>query len=384
MWRDEEDKGGFSLRGVTSHILRPKSLSPGKSGENTCKDFLLLAVKTIALVIIYYIFSIGLTFYNKWLFKDFHYPLITTSSHFLVTFIICSIARGMRSCCKKDVPTLEWDVYAKKVFLTGLASAIDIGLSNWSFVFITVSLYTMVKSSAILFILAFAILLKLEKPRWTLIFVVILISSGLFLFVYESTQFNLEGFILVLSASFIGGLRWTLSQILTQKQELGLTNPIDLMWHLTPTMFIGLFPLGLAHEGISFFATEQLFAAETFAEQLPTLIKIFVGGFIAFFLGFSEYLLLRNTSSLTFSICGIFKEICILLLATHYNHDQLTLKNWIGFTVCICGIILHIFLKNRHSNEPDASSEEIRMGLLGHNDLSSDFNSSSEDEIFTR
>lgn len=50
---------------------------------------------------------------------------------------------------------------------------------------------------------------------------VILIAGGLFLFVYESTQFNMEGFILVLSAAFIGGIRWTLSQILTQKQELG-------------------------------------------------------------------------------------------------------------------------------------------------------------------
>ena len=48
-----------------------------------------------------------------------------------------------------------------------------------------------------------------------------LISGGLFLFVYESSEFDLEGFILVLSASFIGGIRWTLSQIIAQKKELG-------------------------------------------------------------------------------------------------------------------------------------------------------------------
>ena len=57
--------------------------------------------------------------------------------------------------------------------------------------------------------------------RFSLIIVVCLIAGGLFLFVYESSQFNLEGFFLVLSASFIGGIRWTFSQILAQKKELG-------------------------------------------------------------------------------------------------------------------------------------------------------------------
>lgn len=54
-----------------------------------------------------------------------------------------------------------------------------------------------------------------------LIVVVLLISCGLFMFTYESTQFNLEGFIMVLLASFIGGIRWTLTQVLMQKAELG-------------------------------------------------------------------------------------------------------------------------------------------------------------------
>ena len=57
--------------------------------------------------------------------------------------------------------------------------------------------------------------------RCSLVLVVCLIAGGLFLFVYESSQFNLEGFILVLLASFLGGIRWTFSQILAQKKELG-------------------------------------------------------------------------------------------------------------------------------------------------------------------
>ncbi len=52
--------------------------------------------------------------------------------------------------------------------------------------------------------------------------VVILIVTGLLMFTYKSTAFNLEGFILVLSASVITGLRWSCAQITIQKEQLGV------------------------------------------------------------------------------------------------------------------------------------------------------------------
>lgn len=58
--------------------------------------------------------------------------------------------------------------------------------------------------------------------RVTLLLVVLLIAGGLFMFTYKSTQFNAQGFVLVLCASFLGDIRWTLTQILMQKAELGM------------------------------------------------------------------------------------------------------------------------------------------------------------------
>lgn len=59
--------------------------------------------------------------------------------------------------------SLSWKDSIRKVSLPGIASALDIGFSNWSFEFITISLYTMTKSTCIIFILGFAILFDLEK-----------------------------------------------------------------------------------------------------------------------------------------------------------------------------------------------------------------------------
>lgn len=79
--------------------------------------------------------------------------------------------------------------------------------------------------------------------------VVALISSGLFLFTFESTQFNTLGFCLVLGASVLSGIRWTLSQCLTQRKDYGLSNPIDMIFHIQPWMFVTLLPLAIIVEG---------------------------------------------------------------------------------------------------------------------------------------
>ena len=42
------------------------------------------------------------------------------------------------------------------------------------------------------------------------------------MFTYHATAFDTEGFVLVMVASFLSGLRWTLAQIVTQKNDIGM------------------------------------------------------------------------------------------------------------------------------------------------------------------
>ncbi|XP_067096728.1 solute carrier family 35 member C2 isoform X1 [Osmerus mordax] len=308
------------------------------------------AVRTVGLVLFYYVFSIGITFYNKWLMKGFHFPLFMTLVHLSIIFSLSALSRWALQCWTgKPRVVLSWADYIFKVAPTALATALDIGLSNWSFLFITISLYTMTKSSAVLFILFFSLIFKLEEPNPFLVVVVLLIASGLFMFTFESTQFNLQGFIMVLLASFIGGIRWTLTQLLMQKAELGLQNPIDTMYHLQPLMFLGLFPLFLYNEGLTLTMSEKLFRVSELRPLLSSLLLLCVGGSLAFGLGFSEFLLVSRTSSLTLSIAGIFKEVCTLLLAARLMGDRMSSINWLGFAVCLSGISLHVGLKTYYS-----------------------------------
>ncbi|XP_061696022.1 solute carrier family 35 member C2 [Syngnathoides biaculeatus] len=346
-------------------------------------------LRTLGLVLLYYVFSIGITFYNKWLMKGFHYPLFMTLVHLALIFCLSALTRGAMHCWTgKTRVILSWTDYLHKVAPTALATTLDIGLSNWSFLFITISLYTMTKSSAVLFILFFSLVLKLEEPNPFLILVVLLIASGLFMFTFQSTQFNMEGFVMVLLASFIGGIRWTLTQVLMQKAELGLQNPVDAMYHLQPLMFLGLFPLFIYNEGLSLSTSDKLFRVTELSPLLYCVFLLSVGGILAFGLGFSEFLLVSRTSSLTLSVSGIFKEICTLVLAASVMGDKMSILNWLGFAVCLCGIALHVGLRVHYSKNKTPSlrqlnskTPELEFPLLRRNDEEDSAAENEEEEI---
>ena len=98
----------------------------------------------------------------------------------------------------------------------GVATGLDIGFSNASLGFITLSFYTMCKSSAPLFLLLCAFIWRIEKPTWGLAGIVVVISIGLGMLVDGEVEFNLVGFLLVMSAAAMSGVRWTIAQVLLQ------------------------------------------------------------------------------------------------------------------------------------------------------------------------
>uniref|UniRef100_A0A8C3Q8R9 Uncharacterized protein n=1 Tax=Geospiza parvula TaxID=87175 RepID=A0A8C3Q8R9_GEOPR len=315
------------------------------------------------LVLLYYGFSIGITFYNKWLMKSFPFPLLVTLLHLLLIFALAALARALERCRSgRPRAALSWADCLRRAAPAALSTSLDIGLSNW--------IQTPRSLGEVPVSVVFALL-----QRVTLLLVVLLIAGGLFMFTYKSTQFNAQGFVLVLCASFLGGIRWTLTQILMQKAELGLQNPIDIMFHLQPLMFLGLLPLFAVFEGLPLSISEKLFHFHEAGMLFSLVGKLFLGGILAFGLGFSEFLLVSRTSSLTLSIAGIFKEICILFLATHLLGDRLSLLNWLGFAVCLLGISLHVVLKAMNSKgdkalEPhkEASSDPDLQLLLLHSE----------------
>ncbi|KAI4471890.1 solute carrier family 35 [Holotrichia oblita] len=313
---------------------------------------------TAVLLCTYFAPSIVLTFYQRWLFQKFRFPLCTVLIHLTVKFLLSLLWRTIKSCSKgKPSLSVAFEDNIKSIAPTGVFSGIDIGFANWGLELITVSLYTMTKSTTVIFILGFAILFKLEKKTWSLCFIVVMISLGLLLFTYKSTQFNVAGFVLLLIASMCSGLRWTCVQLLLQKSKIGMRDPVDMIYFMQPWMFASIIPFAMWIEGPRIMEQMHVFSSQNLESYFTLFAKVLVGAFIAFFMEVAEVLVVTYTSSLTLSIAGIGKEILILVLAVLWNGDRMSIVNATGLFVCLTGIVAHVVHKIGNAQQAAAGAD---------------------------
>lgn len=385
---------------------------------------------TISSILLWYLFSMSISVYNRWMFAstslDFKFPILITSFHQLIltalailTLILFPQFRLSNSSYTKisaDDSTMEPEEkitykmpireYVFNILPCSIASAGDIGLGNTAFRFISLSLYTMVKTSSLIFVLLWGVLLKLEKFTLRIFTIVCIMTFGVGMMIYgqhesdpvEPSVFNQSsnkgivigveshqvskfndvnhnptmvlfkriinadaknfvfiGVSLVLVSACMSGLRWALTQIML-KQNKRTKNPILTMLYISPGMSVFLFIVGVIVEGVKEFHDAKIWSEKGF---LMTIILILIPGFLAFFMTISEFVLLQYASLLTLSIAGIFKELLTIFVSWVVFGDKLSTINIIGLIITFADIVwynIYRFEQNLEAvkrNEPE-------------------------------
>ena len=145
----------------------------------------------------------------------------------------------------------------------------------------------MCKSSSLIFVLIFAFFFKLEKFSLRLVGVILLIVAGVLMMVAAETKFILFGFVLVTTASALGGLRWSLTHLLLKNKEMGMNNPVATIFWLSPVMGITLGAMSVFLENWSDIFTSKFF--DSTQHILGTTIYLIIPGTMAFCMVLTEY-----------------------------------------------------------------------------------------------
>ena len=287
--------------------------------------------------------------------------------------------------------------YLSRIGPCGAATGLDIGLGNMSLKFISLTFFSMYnyllamfprhgfcllkrkihihfrllhttsanlvftamcKSSVLAFVLVFAFLFRLEQPSWRLGLIIFFMTIGVIMMVAGETAFDALGFFLIMSSAFFSGFRWSLTQILLLRNP-ATSNPFSSIFYLAPIMFLALLVLALPVERPAelYAGMMTLFNAKGVA--MGILILMFPGA-LAFLMTASEFALLKRTSVVTLSICGIFKEVVTISAAGIVFHDKLTTVNVTGLGVTIASIAAYNWIKFRRMRERARSDAHVR------------------------
>ncbi|KAM3413681.1 hypothetical protein BST61_g10374 [Cercospora zeina] len=377
------------------------------------------------LILLWYTFSISISVYNKWMFSaenlDFHFPLFTTSIHMLVQFTLASLViiflpqfrpgrdrngnviapntgseveqeqdthryeqvggggHRQRQHQQNDQPLITKSFYLTRITPCGSATALDIGLGNFSLRFISLTFFTMCKSSVLAFVLLFAFIFRLEQPTIKLCLIILLMTVGVILMVSGEAAFNALGFVLVMTASLCSGFRWSLTQILLLRNR-ATSNPFSSIFFLTPVMFFVLFILAVPIEG----PRAVLDGLDDLTEAKGTVFGVLLllfPGCLAFMMVAAEFALLQRTSVVTLSVCGIFKEVLTISAASAVFGDELSPINVSGLIVTIASIAAYNWLKYSKMSR-EAKDEAHAIVSAAEADVQSGKRSSTEVDEF--
>ncbi|KAJ0977380.1 hypothetical protein J5N97_012854 [Dioscorea zingiberensis] len=306
-----------------------------------------VVLKTLFYIVVWYTFSTCLTLYNKTLLGDnlgkFPAPMLMNTFHFGLQAVLSKIIVCIQSRGSDGGITMTWSDYFIKVVPTALGTALDINLSNASLVFITVTFATMCKSASPIFLLLFAFAFRLESPSIKLLGIIVIISVGVLLTVARETEFDFWGFIFVMLAAVMSGFRWSMTQILLQKEVYGLKDPMTLMSYVTPVMAVSTLILSLVMDPWREFDSNVYFNSSW--HIIRSCMLMLIGGALAFFMVLTEYILISATSAMTVTIAGVVKEAVTILVAVFYFHDQFTLLKGIGLLTIMVGVSLFNWYK---------------------------------------
>ncbi|QSL66632.1 hypothetical protein MERGE_001015 [Pneumocystis wakefieldiae] len=291
----------------------------------------------------WFFFSTLLSVFNKWLFSETHLnftlPLFSGCIHIIIEYCFSIIIMKLFPQFQPAENSFEVMDNLTKVIPCGVATSLEIGFSNASLRSISLSLYTMCKSSSLGFVLLFSFIFGLEKMRASLIIVVVIITIGVVMMASTQTEFVFQGFIMVIIASALGGLKWSLVQILSIKNSVAF-NPFSFIYILSPSIFFSLIILSILVEGI-----KNIIYTPFWNYGVNSVIMLIFPGIVAFAMIVSEYWLIKRTSIITLSVAGICKEVITMGASAIFFKDHLDLINILGFIVTIVGIILYNIMK---------------------------------------
>lgn len=369
-------------------------------------DWFAMKQSLIFLMLGWYFCSITLSLYNKWMFDpnkglQISCPILVTSSHqFILWLISFSYLKYYGIKEDHDQQSLHkyqsgnWNFYLKYLVPTAVATAGDIGFGNVSFKFVPLTVYTVIKSASIAFVLLFGCMFKLEKFHWKLVMIVFIMFSGVVMMVFvpqkdvekEQDESRLIfGSSLVLISSCLSGLRWVYTQLILKsipqravsssstsdlepmsEADAKKPHPVNTIYQLAPIMGFVLFFTALIVEkpfpGIlesKLFRMNQETNEHTFESIFRGLVLLLIPGIEVFFMTICEFGILQTAHVLTLSIAGIVKELLTILCGLLLLGERLSgLHNWLGMTIILLDVAYYNYFRLQQNRELTSVAEK--------------------------
>ncbi|KAM3455172.1 hypothetical protein MY3296_002541 [Beauveria thailandica] len=278
-------------------------------------------------------FSSLVILFNKWVLDTlkFRYPVILTTYHlFFATVVTQIMARYTTMLDSRKAVKMTGRVYLRAVVPIGVFFSASLILSNIAYLYLSVSFIQMLKATTPMAVLLSGWALGVSQPTLKQAANVSIIVLGVIIASIGEIDFVLAGFLIQLGGVIFEALRLTMVQRLLSG-DLKM-DPLVSLYYFAPVC--------AALNGVIALVTEV--PRCTVAEVLDVgLCTFFLNGLCAFMLNVSLVLLIGKTSAVVLTICGVLKDILLVVASMVIFGSQVTALQFFGYSIALGGMVYY-------------------------------------------
>ncbi|CAH7690851.1 triose-phosphate transporter family-domain-containing protein [Phakopsora pachyrhizi] len=308
---------------------------------------------SVAWLIYYFAFNLGLTIYNKTVLISFPFPWTLTAIHTLAGTIGTQLALRLgyfqpaRLNRRHSVILISFSILY----------TVNIAISNLSLHLVTVPFHQVVRATTPLFtILISVICFRNSYPLSTYLSLLIVVS-GVGLSTYGDYGWTTTGLMLTLLGTILASVKTIVTNVI-QVGRLRL-NPLDLLMRMSPLAFVQCVMYSYSSGEM---ARVREFGA-TRMDRTKVLALVF-NGLIAFGLNVVSFTANKKTGALTMTVAANVKQVLTIVLAIFVFDLVITPTNLIGITFTLVGGAYYAKIELDKKQRNGLNSNQ---GILGAN-----------------
>jgi len=297
--------------------------------------------------------NVGLNYYNKYVLSatHFHYPFLLSMCNKLVGLFVAVVIMAF----SKGLPNpsdLFGEFKRPLVHVQGIATALNIGLNNWSLVFITLTLNQVLKATGPLPTAVLSMVFEGKSFSWQIYGSMLLLVVGCVLAAWGSMGDEPLVGILICIGSVLAAAAWTVFSAVLMQSGAKPLDAVSLLFVSGPTCIL---TLAIFFVFLELPMLRDFDAAENEVPPLQLMLLFLSGSAgIASLYDIVHNHFVKITSSMNMAIMGNAKLALLIVLSMATLERSPTLMRLTGVGVAVFAVVWYSVFKLWEAAPPKA------------------------------
>ncbi|KAK3683481.1 triose-phosphate transporter family-domain-containing protein [Podospora appendiculata] len=292
------------------------------------------AIHPALYVIVWISLSSSVILFNKWILSTLHfeYPVLLTTYHLTFATIMTQIlARYTTLLDGRKTVKMTGRVYLRAIVPIGFFFSLSLICGNLTYLYLSVAFIQMLKATTPVAVLIASWSLGVSQPNLKVFLNVSVIVIGVVIASFGEIKFVWIGVIYQIAGIVFEALRLTMVQRLLSSAEYKM-DPLVSLYYFAPVCAAMNFTIAL------FWELPKVSMEEVYHVGLFTL---FLNGLCAFLLNVSVVFLIGKTSSLVLTLCGVLKDVMLVVASMIIWGTQVSGLQFFGYSIALGGMVFY-------------------------------------------